>query len=179
MLNTLKLSKDLNKTTLEELVSYLRSHDIELEEDEPQMKVKSVALKSMENYEKTKAFHAEEEEESEEDFEEEDELSLLSRCVNQLWKKRQSKSRGPRRIGGHSEFTYGLKKSGASKEIIYFWCNEPGHYKNECPKLKKDKPRNKDFKGMKKGLVATRGEYESLEDDSEEEQSNMALLAST
>lgn len=35
MVITLKLSKDLNKITLEELISLLRSHEIELEEDEP------------------------------------------------------------------------------------------------------------------------------------------------
>lgn len=43
---TLKESKDLNKTTLEELISSLRSHEIELEEDYPQKKIKSMALKS-------------------------------------------------------------------------------------------------------------------------------------
>ena len=46
MVTTLKLSKDLNNISLEELVSSLRSHKIELEEDDPQKKIKSVALKS-------------------------------------------------------------------------------------------------------------------------------------
>lgn len=35
MVTALKVSKDLNKTTLEELISSMRSHDIELEADEP------------------------------------------------------------------------------------------------------------------------------------------------
>lgn len=80
MVTMLRLSNDLNNNILEELVSSLRSHEIELEEDEPQRKVKSVALKSIGKSEKTKTFQVEEEEESEE----EDELSLLSRRINQL-----------------------------------------------------------------------------------------------
>ena len=36
MVTALKLAKDLNKISLEELVSSLRSHEIELEADEPQ-----------------------------------------------------------------------------------------------------------------------------------------------
>lgn len=88
----LKLSKDLNNTTLKELVSSLRSHKIKLEEDEPQRKVKYVALKSMGKSEKTKAFQAEEDD-FEEDSEEDDELSLLFRHFTQLWKKYKPSSR--------------------------------------------------------------------------------------
>ena len=36
MVTALKLAKDLNNTSLKELVSSLRSHDIKLEQDEPQ-----------------------------------------------------------------------------------------------------------------------------------------------
>ena len=46
MVIALKLAKDLNKISLEELVSSLRSHEIDLEEDEPQKQGKSLALKS-------------------------------------------------------------------------------------------------------------------------------------
>jgi hypothetical protein len=35
MVTALKLAKDLNNTSLEELISSLRSHEIELQEDEP------------------------------------------------------------------------------------------------------------------------------------------------
>lgn len=56
----------------------------ELEDDKPQRKVKFVALKYMGKSENTKAFQAEEEEEYEEDSKKDDELSLLSRRVNQL-----------------------------------------------------------------------------------------------
>ena len=51
MVTALKLAKDLNKISLEELVISLRSHEIELEEDEPQKKGKSLDLKSNKKYE--------------------------------------------------------------------------------------------------------------------------------
>ena len=45
MVTTLKLAKTLNTISLEELISFLRSHEIELEEDEPKKKGKPLALK--------------------------------------------------------------------------------------------------------------------------------------
>ena len=100
MVTVLKLAKDLNNTSLEELVSSLRNHEIELEQDEPQKKVKSIALRSVRRSEKSKALQAEEIEDSEEDSDdEEDELSLLSRRVNHLWKRNQgNRFRSSRRI---------------------------------------------------------------------------------
>ena len=62
---------------------------------------------------------------------------------------------------------------------------EPGHYRNECPKLKKDGSRKEGFKKnsfkTKKGLMATQDDSESdaSESDSEEEQENMAFMATT
>src|SRR4051812_14598300 len=53
-------------------------------------------------------------------------------------------------------------------------CNEPGHYKNECPKLQKENPKKKFHK--KKGLMETWDESED-ESDSEDEQANCALMA--
>ena len=87
MVTTLKLSKDLNNINLEELASSLRSHEIELEEDEPQKKIKSVALKSISERRKSdrnKAFQAEEEDiddSEKDDSDDEEELSLLTRRV--------------------------------------------------------------------------------------------------
>lgn len=49
MVTALKLSKDLNKMTLEELISSLRSHEIELNEDEHQKEGKYIALMSNRN----------------------------------------------------------------------------------------------------------------------------------
>lgn len=178
MVTALKLSKDINKTYIEELVSYLISHEIELEEDEPKRKTKSISLKSSGRSKKTKALQVETDEESEEESEEKDELSLLFRRVNQLWKKTKGKFKGQRRTSGRSESTYGSKKVGAGKEFTCFKCNKPGHFKNECPKLNKKRP-IKNLRGNKKGLMDTWDDSKSSEDDSEEEQANVALMACT
>ena len=98
MVTTLKLVKDQNNTSLEELISSLSSHEIELQEDEPQKKGKSIALKS--KTEKARAYQAEEESEESEEDSDEDELSLISRKINQLWKHRKSKFRGSRKNKG-------------------------------------------------------------------------------
>ena len=63
--------------------------------------------------------------------------------------------RGAKTIIGYFDISYGQKKQGSRKEVICFECKEPCHYKNDCPKLKKDRrPKKKFFKG-KKGLMAT------------------------
>ena len=71
MVTTLKLSKDLNNITLEQLIKSCRSHEIGIEEDEPQKKNKSIALRSRTERlkpEKSKAFQAEEIEESYDEY---------------------------------------------------------------------------------------------------------------
>src|ERR1044072_106045 len=173
MVTTLKVAKDLNSVSLEELICSLRSQEIELQADEPQRKVRSVALKS--NFKKDKALQAEEEsEESDEESSDEDELSLISKRINKLWKHRQSKFRGSRRAKGRFEYAYGQKKNVDKGNIICYECKEPRHYKNECPKLKKDKKFAK-----KKGLMATWDDSDSEEESSEEEQAALALMATT
>lgn len=72
-----------------------------------------------------------------------------------------------------------MKKSGDGKDVTCFECKDPGHYENECPKMRKDKPKNKEFRGKKKGMIATWDKSESLRDDFEKEQVNVALMAST
>src|ERR1044072_5445425 len=105
----LKLAKDLNKISLEKLISSLRSHEIELQEDEPQRINKYVALKS--HSKKAKALQAEEELEASEENSDVDELSLISRRINRLWKHRHSKHKGPRNAKGRFESTSGQKKA--------------------------------------------------------------------
>lgn len=136
---------------------------------------KYVALKSLGISEKTKALEAETDEESEDESKEDDELSLMSRRVNQLQKKRQVKFRGQRRTDGHFESTYGSKKDRVRKELKCFRYKEPGHFKNECLKLKKEMPK-KNFRGKKKGLMVTWDDSQFSQDDYEEEQTNMVLV---
>src|ERR1044072_2492234 len=177
MVTALKMKKDLNKISLEELISSLRSHEIELQEDEPRRKDKYVALKS--STRNAKALQAKEESEDSEEGSEEDELSLISRRINRLWKHRQGRSfnKGPRNAKGRFESTGGQKKF-ADREVMCFECNEPGHYKNDCPKLRKDEKFKRVQKG-RKGLMATWDDSESEEGDSEDEQGATALMTRT
>lgn len=84
-----------------------------------------MALKSKGKSEKAKALQPEEEE-SKESSEEEDGMSLLSKMVNQLWKKRQMKFIGYRRTGGQSALNYGQKKSGVVNDVTCFKCKKFG-----------------------------------------------------
>src|SRR3954463_11118804 len=172
-----KISKNLNEVSLEELISALRSHEIELNANEPQKKGKSIALKS--NYKKcSNAFQSEEEDSEEsEPEEEEDELSMISRRVNQLWKSKQRKFKNFRSSKKLERGeTSGIRRSD-KKKVTCFECKEPGHYKSECPKLQRQKPKKK-FQ-EKKGLMETWDDSDSSESesDSEDEQANIALMA--
>ena len=157
--------------SLEELINALRSHEIELDEHEPQKKGKSLALKSIKKYD-TNTFQ-DEEENSEESASEEDELSLLSKRINHLRKHRQKKFRNFKKSKDKPKSS-GHKKSNW-RELICFECKELGHYKSDCPKIQSEKPKKR-F-GKKKGMMATWDDSESSEDesDSEDENANLAL----
>lgn len=68
------------------------------------------------------------------------------------------------------------KKSGSNKDVTCFECKDPGHYKNEYPKLK---PKKKFFREKNKVMMETRDDFESLEDYSKEEKANMVLKSSS
>jgi hypothetical protein len=171
MVTALKVSRDLNSTTLEELISSLRSHEIELEADEPQKKAKSVALKSSLESEEKHIPHSVVDEIYSEDVGD-DEVSLLSQRINQLWKHRQRRLRTFNKGGGHSESTSNTMKRKTDREVICFECQEPYHFRSECPKLNKEKPKNTSSK--KKVLLATWDDS-----DGETEEGNLALIAHT
>jgi hypothetical protein len=76
------------------------------------------------------------------------------------------------------ESTSGQKKP-SRKEVTSYECKEPGHYKNECPKLKRDKKPKKDYKAKKKWLMVTFDDSESEEEDFDEESEVEALMATT
>src|SRR4051812_45689638 len=173
MVIAFKIAKNLNEVSLEELISALRSHEIELDANEPQKKGKSIALKS--NFKKcTNAFQDEEEDSEESESEEEDELSMISRRLNQLWKTKQRKFRGVRSSKRFEHGESSDERRSDKKKVMCYECNEPGHFKNECPKLQKENPKKKFHK--KKGLMATWDESE-LESGSDSEQANCALMA--
>src|SRR3954463_5823926 len=173
MVTAFKIAKNLNEVSLEELISALRSHEIELDANEPQKKGKSIALKS--NIKKcTNAFQAREKDPEESESEEEDELSLISRRLNQLWKNKQRKFRGVRSSKKFERGESSDDRRSDKKKVMCYECNEPGHFRNECPTLQKENPKKKFHK--KKGLMETWDESED-DSDSEDEQANCALMA--
>lgn len=131
MVNALKLVKDMNNTSLEELISSLRSHVIEVKKVEPHKGGKFIALKCVRKSGKTKALQVEEEEDSAEYFDEEDELSLLFRKIYQLQNKKQGKYfRETGRTSGRFKSSFELRMSGSNREFFCYECNEPCHFKN-------------------------------------------------
>jgi hypothetical protein len=113
MVTALKISRDLKSITMEELISSLKSLEIELEADKSPKKVKTEALKSNNNPEKVQALqglcskHVEDVE-----------LLLLSRRINQLWKHKQMRLRSFHIIGGRAESSSGQRKPITDKDVI-------------------------------------------------------------
>ncbi|MCI12751.1 cysteine-rich RLK (receptor-like protein kinase) 8, partial [Trifolium medium] len=99
-----------------------------------------------------------------------EEVSLLSRRINQLWKHRQRRLKTFNKSGGRVDSASGQRKSKIDKDVICYECQEPSHYRNECPKLSDEKPKNKLSK--KKVLIATWDDS-----DSDAEEGNIALMA--
>ncbi|GAV74563.1 zf-CCHC domain-containing protein [Cephalotus follicularis] len=70
-----------------------------------------------------------------------------------------------------------LQKDESSKkeEVICYECNKPGHYKNYCPKLKKNKEHSK----KKKAMMATWSDNDdsSSVEESNGEVANIAFMA--
>ena len=127
---------------------------------------------------------------------EEDELSLLSRRVKQLWKQRQWKFINPKRSENQNESSSRYRRLESSsrhrrsegssgyikpnnKDIICYECNEQGNYKSDCPKLQKEKPKKKFRKEKKKSLMATWDDSDTSEAESksDDQRENIALMA--
>ena len=102
----------------------------------------------------------------------------MSRRMNELQTKRQRKFGGSKRTCVRFKYSYRQKKLCDNKDVTCYEWKELAHYKNEYPKLKKEKPNKKAFTRKKKGLMAIWDDSDSLEYDSEEEQANVALMES-
>ncbi|GAV70883.1 zf-CCHC domain-containing protein/UBN2 domain-containing protein, partial [Cephalotus follicularis] len=70
-------------------------------------------------------------------------------------------------------------ESSKKEEPTCFECKKPGHFKNECPNLKKKERFNKEHSKKKKAMVATWDDSDSssFEEESDEEVVNFALVA--
>src|ERR1051325_6885181 len=102
---------------------------------------------------------------------------MMSRRMNKMWKYRQKKFRNHRRSedkgesSGHKRFR--------KRSITCYKCKEPGHFKTECPKLQREKPKR--IFDKKRGMMATWDDSESseAESDSKDEHANLTFMATT
>ncbi|GKU95337.1 hypothetical protein SLEP1_g8708 [Rubroshorea leprosula] len=142
-------SKDLNTLKLEDLIGKLMTYEIEVQGDG--------GVEIVEKKKKDVAFKVSNQKEKSEDDASDGEnfSSLISREVRRFMKK-NIKSKLARRDEG--EFT--------KKSVKCYECNKMGHYRNECPKLKKGE--KKDKKSMKKkAFAATWSDDETSSTESE------------
>ncbi|KAK2423877.1 gag-protease polyprotein [Trifolium repens] len=173
-------AKDLDTLGLEELISSLMSHEIELSSDEPQKKLKSVALPSISVSSKAlKAKVAESEAEEsfiddQEDGSDDDVFALLSKKFQQ-WSVRKGKNFPSRGFGSRNNTS--KEKKDDTKNCLN--CHKPGHFMADCPELNsKGKGRKSTIKNKaKKSLMATWEDINELSEDEDSEEANLALMA--
>ena len=143
-------AKDLNMLSLDALISFLKTYEIELNEasEDSNKKGKSIGLKSTQrrssSFKTMRAVEKEEENSSNDNSYEKDEIAHLVKGISKAWIRRKKKKRFIPKKDKKVE----VKKS----EIICFKCKEPRHLRSECPKLKKN--------SKKKAMMAT---WEDLE----------------
>ncbi|RDX82617.1 hypothetical protein CR513_36573, partial [Mucuna pruriens] len=156
---TFKVSKDLKKLPMEELLGTFKVHEIELNKDEGQRKGST-----------SKAFKAKES--CEEIFEEkgsnEDQLSFISIKIHSIWKHK-----------GGSKWKRSSKRYNKEvkdkSQVMCYESKKLGHFKSKCPNLEKENEKEKRkpfFKKKKKDL-------DPCSSKEEDEEDNLCLMAKT
>ncbi|XP_045791692.1 uncharacterized protein LOC123886420 [Trifolium pratense] len=175
-------AQNLKNMSLEVLISNLRSHEMVLNADSTaQKKSKFVALQSTRISSKalkTQLLNIEEESSTDGQEEEmgEDEFALFTKF--QQWARFNKKN-----FRGNSSRNSGGKKE---EQKNCFNCKKPGHFIADYPEMSsKDKSKRynskkQQFKSkLKKSLMVTFEELSSEEEVEEDEEANLALMAST
>ncbi|GAV59053.1 zf-CCHC domain-containing protein/UBN2 domain-containing protein [Cephalotus follicularis] len=161
IINSLEEAKDLTTLPLEQLLRSLMTHETTMMNHESkEIEKKIVALKVPK--------------EENEDVSDEDEAMAL---ITTQFKKFLKSQKGKKTFKKYPQKQESTKK----EEVICNECNKPGHYKSDCPKLKKKEQfkKNKEQSKKKKAMVATWSDcdYSSSDEESDEEEENIALMA--
>ncbi|GAV84318.1 zf-CCHC domain-containing protein/UBN2 domain-containing protein [Cephalotus follicularis] len=157
---TIEEAKNLNILPLEDLLGSLMTHELSMQkkdddEEKDKKKKKVVALKSSTV------------EDSDND-DDDDELALFTRKFKKFLANKK-------KFGGKPNKKIHQKgESSKLEETICFECNKSGHYKSDCPRLKK-----KEFLKKKKSMIAIWDDSDesSSDENSREEVAQLALMA--
>ena len=168
MVTAITQAKDLQSMNLEDLIGSLRAHEVVLQGDKPVKKVKTLALKASQQISSIAEDHVQESQELEEVHEEEaeDELALISKRIQRMMLRRNQIRKKFPNTNNNSRTE--VDKS----QVTCYGCNKTGHYKGECPDIKKVQ-RKPPFK--KKAMIT----WDDLEESEpqEDEEVNMGLMA--
>ncbi|CAJ2665549.1 unnamed protein product [Trifolium pratense] len=151
-------SKTLSEVKMEDLIGSLKAHEAILQEDKsPKKKMIALDSQSEECLQQNEIFSNKDliDEDNEEEF------ALLSRRIQRLMMRRNQMRR-----------TFPNKRNGAKPEVDMskiqcYGCNQFGHYKSDCPKLRKPP--------VKKSMMATWDELDELPEE-EEQEANVCLM---
>jgi hypothetical protein len=169
MVTAITQAKDLKSMNLEDLIGSLRAHEVVLQGDKPVKKVKSLALKASQQTSSVTEDDVQETQEIEEVHEEEaeDELALISKRIQRMMMRRnQLRKKFPN--------TNNTRSEADKSQVTCFGCNKTGHYKSECPDIKKVQRKPL----FKKKAMITWDDMEETEPQ-EDEEANLSLMAQT
>ncbi|XP_050915307.1 uncharacterized protein LOC127130322 [Lathyrus oleraceus] len=180
---TIHDAKDLNKLSLESLISNLQSHEMKLNEDEPLKKSKYLTLKSSGKSVKAPKIWKSEEVSQSEAFEEDsdnDDITFIIKRFQYLVKKNNI-------LCGISNVLRGpSSRDNKDDQKGFFNYKKSDHFIVECPELQKDKAKKGSFqknrfrKRFKKSLTATWDELNNEEDfEKYEEHDSLDFMALT
>ncbi|GAV91569.1 zf-CCHC domain-containing protein/UBN2 domain-containing protein, partial [Cephalotus follicularis] len=148
-------AKDLSTIPLEQLLGSLMTHETIMKNHEnvEVKKKKTIALKASKD---------------ESDSDEEGDMALITSQFKKFLKSQKGKK-------ALKKFSHNVESSIKEKPMCYE-CKKPGHFKSDCPNLKKkEKAKSK----KKKAFVATWDDSDpsSSEEESDEEVANIAFMA--
>ncbi|GAV81376.1 zf-CCHC domain-containing protein/UBN2 domain-containing protein [Cephalotus follicularis] len=151
-------AKDLSTLPLEQLLGFLMTHETTMKNHEHvEVEKKTIALRA-----------SREENESDEDGD----LALITSKFKKFLKSQKGKKSFKKKFPQEEE-------SSKREEPTCYEYKKPGHFKNECPNLKKKEKFNKEQSKKKKAFVATWDDSDSSssEEERDEEVVNLALMA--